>query len=202
MRISLPELPYALNSLEPHISENTVSFHYNKHHKGYVNKLNELINNTSLESLSLEEIILESAGKPELVGIFNNAAQVWNHTFYWESMKPNGGGEPTEEFLSLLEDSFGSFDTFKQEFKDMAVSQFGSGWVWLVEELDQLKIIKTSNAETPIAHKVNPLLTCDVWEHAYYLDFQNRRPDYVGVFLNHLANWQFAEANLKRNKEI
>ena len=200
MSFHLPALPYSSKALEPHISENTLNFHHGKHHQAYINKLNELIEGTSFASMSLEEIVKESAGKPDLVGIFNNAAQSWNHDFYWKSMKPNGGGSPTGIILEMLEDSFGSFDQFKEEFKKAATSQFGSGWAWLVEDYDHLRVMKTGNAETPITSSLKPLMTCDVWEHAYYLDFQNRRPDYVNTFINHLINWDFVEQNLTLNQ--
>jgi Fe-Mn family superoxide dismutase len=193
----LPPLPYASNALEPHMSENTLNFHHGKHHMAYVNKLNDLIKGTSLEGRDLEYIIKETAGNPDLVGVFNNAAQSWNHTFFWNSMKPNGGGAPTGSIFSMIEDSFGSFDQFKAEFIEAAVTQFGSGWVWLVDDYDQLRIIKTGNADNPLTRNLKPLLTCDVWEHAYYLDYQNRRQDFVHTFLGHLVNWDFAEKNLK-----
>ncbi len=196
MSFQLSPLPYATSALEPHISENTLNFHYGKHHQAYVNKLNDLTKGTSLEGQSLQGVIKESAGTPELVRIFNNAAQVWNHTFYWKSIKPKGGGVPSGTLFDMIEESFGSYEQFKTEFREAATSQFGSGWVWLVDDYEQLKIIKTSNADTPLCRNVTPLITCDVWEHAYYLDFQNRRPDYVNMFLSHLVNWDFAEHNL------
>lgn len=196
MSFKLPPLPYAADALEPHLSANTLSFHHGKHHQAYVNKLNDLIKGTSFEGLTLEEVIRESVGKADTAGIFNNAAQVWNHTFYWSSMKANGGETPSGRILDMIEDSFGGYDAFKEEFSDAAATQFGSGWAWLIKDYDQLRIIKTGNADTPIAHGLVPLLTCDVWEHAYYLDYQNRRPDYVRTFLNYLVNWDFAEKNL------
>jgi Fe-Mn family superoxide dismutase len=192
---ALPPLPYAENALEPVLSEKTLSFHYGKHHKGYVDTLNKLISGTDYSELSLEEIIVGTAGRPERVAIFNNAAQVWNHTFFWNSMKPNGGGEPPLDLRKRIKASFGSVDTCKKEFVNMAVSQFGSGWVWLVLENDTLKVIKTANAETPIALGVKPLLNIDVWEHSYYLDYQNRRADYVTAVLDKLINWDFALKN-------
>jgi Fe-Mn family superoxide dismutase len=190
MPITLPDLPYAQNALEPHISANTLSFHHGKHHNAYVTNLNKLIEGSPLASASLEEIILKSDG-----GIFNNAAQVWNHTFYWHSMKPNGGGTPSGVLADKITQTFGSFDKFKEEFASAAATQFGSGWAWLVLDGNNLKIVKTANAETPIKNGQTPLLTIDVWEHAYYLDFQNKRPDYIQVFLNNLANWEFAAEN-------
>ncbi len=198
--IKLPALPYAESALEPAISAKTMGFHYGKHHKGYLDNLNKLIAVSELESLPLEEIIRVTAKAKDKdgVAIFNNAAQVWNHTFFWNSMKPKGGGKPTGALLEKLEKSFGSYDKFKQAFQDAATGQFGSGWVWLVADGDGLKIIKTSNADTPVAHGQKALLTCDVWEHAYYLDYQNRRKDFVATFLDSLVNWDFAAAQLSR----
>jgi Fe-Mn family superoxide dismutase len=195
--IPLPKLPYSENALEPLITVKTISFHYGKHHKGYVDKLNSLLANSPLKGKSLEEIILTSAGKQDMAAVFNNAGQVWNHDFFWKSMKPEGGGEPKGKMLDLLNKSFGSYAEFKKQFIDNGVNQFGSGWVALVQKGDKLEILKTSNADNPIAHKVNPLLICDVWEHAYYLDYQNRRADFINAFLDKLVNWDFAEANLK-----
>ena len=198
MSHSLPQLPYEMNALEPHISANTLSFHYGKHHQAYVTNLNNLLAGHALETSSLEDVIMASAGKADMVGIFNNAAQVWNHTFYWNCMKPNGGGEPSAAFKAKIETAFGAWDKFLTEFKQAAVTQFGSGWAWLVQDKDgSLKLLKTGNADLPMAHGMTALLTCDVWEHAYYLDFQNRRPDYVDTFLNHLVNWDFVESQLK-----
>ncbi len=197
MAFELPPLPYAANALEPHMSANTFSFHHAKHHNAYVTNLNNLIKDTDLASKSLEEIIKAVAGDGAKAGVFNNAAQVWNHTFFWSSMKPGGGGKPSGDLLARIEKDLGGFDKFKEDFKNAAVTQFGSGWAWLVEEKGTLKITKTGNADTPMAHGQKALLTVDVWEHAYYLDYQNRRPDYVQTFLDHLANWDFAAANLK-----
>ncbi|MBF0267588.1 MAG: superoxide dismutase [Alphaproteobacteria bacterium] len=197
MAFELPPLPYAANALEPHMSANTFSFHHAKHHNAYVTNLNNLIKDTDLASKSLEEIIMAVAGEGAKAGVFNNAAQVWNHTFFWSSMKPGGGGKPSGDLLARIEKDLGGFDKFKEDFKNAAVTQFGSGWAWLVEEKGTLKITKTGNADTPMAHGQKALLTVDVWEHAYYLDYQNRRPDYVQTFLDHLANWDFAAANLK-----
>ena len=190
MTFTLPELPYAQDALEPHITANTLSFHHGKHHNAYVTKLNELIAGTEHEGKSLEEIIKSSDGP-----IFNNAAQIWNHTFYWHSMKPNGGGEPSGALADAINSSFGSLDEFKTQFAAAAMTQFGSGWAWLVLDNGQLKVTKTGNAETPITSGQIPLLTIDVWEHAYYLDFQNKRPDYIQAFLNNLVNWEFAAEN-------
>jgi Fe-Mn family superoxide dismutase len=194
---TLPNLPYDLNALEPHISAQTLSFHHGKHHQTYVTNLNNLTKDTDLAEKSLEEVIMATAKNPDKVGIFNNAAQVWNHTFYWNCMKPNGGGQPTGELKAKIEAAFGSYDAFAQEFKQAALTQFGSGWAWLVVENGALKIMKTPNADLPMAHGATALLTCDVWEHAYYLDYQNRRPDYVDTFLAHLVNWDFVATLLK-----
>lgn len=197
MTISLPALPYAMNALEPHISARTLEFHYGKHHQAYVNNLNKLLEGSPLAGKTLEEIIHASAQKGDMVGIFNNAAQVWNHTFYWNSMRPNGGGAPQGKLQELILSSFGDMTTFETTFKQAAVTQFGSGWAWLVYDEGSLKIIKTSNADTPLTTKQVPILTCDVWEHAYYLDYQNRRPDYVENFFTSLVNWDFAQKNLE-----
>ena len=196
MAITLPELPYAQNALEPHISANTLSFHYGKHHNAYVTNLNKLLEGSPLANESLEKIIKEVAGDASKAGIFNNAAQVWNHTFYWNSMKPNGGGAPSGELADRINKDFGSYDKFVEEFKTAAATQFGSGWAWLVEDGGKLAVMKTANADLPMAHGKKALLTIDVWEHAYYLDFQNKRPDYIGTFLDKLVNWDFAQANL------
>lgn len=189
MSFELPELPYAQTALEPYISAKTIGFHYGKHHKAYVDNLNALIKNTAYESMDLDEIIRSSVNKPESAAIFNNAAQAWNHAFFWQSMRPNGGGEPGEELKARLIKDFGSVEKFKEEFKAAAVSQFGSGWAWLVEDNGVLRVVKTSNADTPLAHGLKPLLTIDVWEHAYYLDYQNLRAAFVDAYLAHLINW-------------
>jgi Fe-Mn family superoxide dismutase len=197
-QITIPSLPFPKNGLKPYISENTLNYHYDKHHKGYADKLNELIGKEGLMGLSLEEIINKSYGDPELVSVFNAAAQVWNHTFYWLSMRPGGGGKPTGRIKDLIENTFGSYEAFRKQFIEAGVNQFGSGWVWLIVETDQsLKIMATGNADLPLVHGQKALLTCDIWEHAYYLDYQNRRKDYVSVFLDHLVNWDFANQNLK-----
>lgn len=195
MSFTLPKLPYEKTALEPHISRDTLNFHHEKHHQTYVTKLNELIEGTNLEKLEIEDIIKETADNKDFAGVFNNAAQVWNHTFYWHCMSPNGGGKPTGSVEEAIDQAFGSYDEFRTAFKQAALTQFGSGWAWLIMEEDGLKITKTSNADTPIAHGVRPLLTCDVWEHAYYLDYQNRRPDYVDTFLDHLVNWDYVNKN-------
>lgn len=192
----LPPLPYADNALEPVISAHTLSFHYGKHHQGYVNNLNKLIAGTPFAGQTLEQIVQATADQADKVGIFNNAAQVWNHLFYWHSLSPKGGGEPPAELKQKLEASFGSVDAFRQEFAAAAGAQFGSGWAWLVQDGDKLAILKTANADSPLTHGSRPLLTIDVWEHAYYLDYQNRRPDYVKTVIEKLINWEFAVANL------
>jgi superoxide dismutase, Fe-Mn family len=192
----LPALPYAENALDPIISANTLSFHYGKHHKGYVDNLNKLVAGTELAGLSLEQVIKNAAGKADKAAIFNNAAQVWNHTFYWRSLRANGGGEPPAAVKQKIESAFGSLDGCKKELATAATTQFGSGWAWLVLEGDKLKVVKTGNAETPLTTGAKPLLTIDVWEHAYYLDYQNRRGDYVNAVLDKLINWGFAADNL------
>lgn len=192
---TLPKLPYSDDALSPVVSANTISFHYGKHHKAYVDKLNELAAGTPYAEMSLEDVIKKSAQDEKAKKIFNNAAQIWNHTFYWDSMSPKGGA-PAGKIKSALDDSFGGLEEFKKAFKQAAVDQFGSGWAWLVKAKDgKLKIETTSNADTPIAHGGTPLLVADVWEHAYYLDYQNRRPDHVQAWLDKLANWSFAEKN-------
>lgn len=196
----LPDLPYMMNALEPHISSNTLSFHHGKHHQAYVTNLNNLIKDSEFASKSLEEIILAVANDATKIGIFNNAAQIWNHTFYWHSMKNKGGGEPHGELAKKINEDFTSYAHFKEEFKKAATTQFGSGWAWLVLENGKLKISKTLNADLPLIHNQTAIITCDVWEHAYYLDYQNRRPDYVEIFLNNLINWDFAEENFKNAK--
>ncbi len=192
----LPPLPYADNALDPVISANTVGFHYGKHHKGYFDNLNKLVAGTEFADLPLEQIIAKTAGKAEKSAIFNNAAQTWNHTFYWRSLKPRGGGEPPSVLKQKIEASFGALDVCKKELATAAMAQFGSGWVWLALDGDNLKVLKTGNADVPLATGVKPLLTIDVWEHAYYLDYQNRRADYVAAVLDKLINWDFAEENL------
>ncbi len=193
----LPPLPYADNALDPVISSNTLGFHHGKHHQAYVTNLNKLLEGQDeLAALPLEELIKKTYGKPEHQGIFNNAAQVWNHTFYWHCMRPGGGGEPTGTLKERIQSDFGGVAEFKQAFKEAAVTQFGSGWAWLVEENGKLAVTKTPNAVNPLAEGRKALLTIDVWEHAYYLDYQNRRPDYVDAWLDKLINWEFATENL------
>lgn len=196
MPIELPMLPFAKDALEPHIKASTLDFHYGKHHQAYVTNLNKMIEGTELSGKSLEEIILASKGDASKAGIFNNAAQVWNHTFYWNSMKAQGGGLPTGDLADKINADFGSYEKFVEAFSQAAATQFGSGWAWLVVNDGKLEMFKTANADTPIAHGLKPLLTIDVWEHAYYLDFQNRRPDYIKTFLESLVNWDFAASNL------
>jgi Fe-Mn family superoxide dismutase len=191
----LPPLPYAENALEPAISARTISFHYGKHHKGYVDNLNKLIAGTDYSDLSLEEIIKGTAGRPERIAIFNNAAQAWNHTFYWKSLAPKGGGEPPAALKQKIEASFGSLDACKKELAGAAMAQFGSGWLWLVLDEDKLKVVKTGNADNPLTTAMRPLLTIDVWEHAYYLDYKNLRADYTKAVLDKLINWEFALQN-------
>ena len=193
----LPPLPYAENALEPVISANTISFHYGKHHKAYVDNLNKAIVGTEFVGMSLEKIIAATAGKTDKVAIFNNASQTWNHTFYWNSLSPKGGGEVPAALKKMIEASFGSVDACKKELAAAATTQFGSGWAWLVLDGGKLKVIKTSNADSPLIKGMKPLLTIDVWEHAYYLDYQNRRADYVNAVLDKLINWSFAADNLK-----
>jgi superoxide dismutase, Fe-Mn family len=193
--VVLPPLPYAENALEPVISAKTIGFHYGKHHKGYVDNLNKLIAGTDYAGMPLEKIIIDTAGHAEKAAIFNNAAQIWNHTFYWNSMLPKGGGEPPSGLKLKMEASFGSVDACKKEIFSAAVSQFGSGWAWLVLDGNKLRVVKTANADVPLTTGMKPVLTVDVWEHAYYLDYQNRRADYVTAVLDRLINWEFALQN-------
>lgn len=191
MAIELPALPYDRSALEPHISAETIDFHYSKHHQTYVTNLNNLIAGTEFESADLESIVRKAQG-----GLFNNAAQVWNHTFYWNCLSPNGGGAPTGKLADAINAAFGSFDNFKAEFTKTAIGTFGSGWAWLVQRADgSLALVSTSNAATPITGTDKPLLTCDVWEHAYYVDYRNARPKYVEAFWN-LVNWEFVSAQM------
>jgi len=196
--IELPPLPFAQDALAPVISAQTLSFHYGKHHKAYVDNLNKLVAGTDLSETPLETLIKAVAGKPDKAGVFNNAAQVWNHTFFWNSLKPAGGGMPTGAVAKGIDAAFGSFENFKKEFVNAAMTQFGSGWAWLVADKGQLKLVKTPNAETPLTTGQTALLTIDVWEHAYYLDYQNRRADFVAAVIDKLLNWEFANANLAR----
>ena len=193
MAFTLPPLPYAKDALAPHISAETLEFHHGKHHNAYVTNLNKLLEGKPEAEKSLEAIIMSSDG-----GVFNNAAQIWNHTFYWSSMKPNGGGQPTGDLLAAINRDFGSFDKLKEELTAAATTQFGSGWAWLVLDKGKLAVTKTGNADLPMKHGQRALLTIDVWEHAYYIDFRNLRPKYIETFLNHLANWDFALENLKK----
>jgi len=195
---TLPPLPYADGALAPVISANTIGFHYGKHHKTYVDNLNNLVKGTAYEGATLEKIIADSAGKADQAGIFNNSAQIWNHTFYWNSLKPNGGGKPSGKLAAMIDSDLGGFDNFKKELAATTVSQFGSGWGWLVVEGGKLKIVKTGNAEVPFTKGQKPLLTIDVWEHAYYLDYQNKRADYVNALIDKLLNWDFAADNLAK----
>jgi Fe-Mn family superoxide dismutase len=197
MAITLPDLPYAKDALAPHISAETLDFHHGKHHQAYVTNLNKLIEGSDLEGKSLEEIVMAVAGDDSKAGSFNNAAQVWNHTFYWNSMKPAGGGKPSGALAEKIDADFGSFDAFVEAFKNAGATQFGSGWAWLVvDKSGKLAVRKTPNAHTPLTEGETPLLTMDVWEHAYYLDYQNKRPDYMTVFVEKLINWDFAAQNL------
>ncbi len=192
----LPPLPFADNALDPVISANTLSFHYGKHHKAYVDNLNKLVAGTELADLSLEQVIAATVGRADKAGIFNNAAQIWNHTFYWNSLTPKGGGEPPAALKQKIEASFGTVEACKQELATAATTQFGSGWAWLALDGDKLKVVKTANANVPLTEGMKTLLVIDVWEHAYYLDYQNRRADYVSAVLDRLINWGFAENNL------
>ncbi len=195
--IELPPLPWGESALAPHISQETISFHYGKHHKAYVDNTNKLIEGTELAKSSLEEIVKSAAGKPDKKGLFNNSAQIWNHSFYWQSLSPKGGGQPSGKLLDRIKSDFGDFAAFKEALSKAAVSQFGSGWAWVVLEAGKLKVEQTPNAETPLTSAgKKPLLTIDVWEHAYYVDYRNKRPDYVTVVIEKLLNWEFAAKNL------
>ncbi len=196
MAFELPPLPYSDMALEPHYSARTLSFHHGKHHKAYVDNLNKLLPGSPFETATLEEIILATADDPTRSGFFNNAAQVWNHTFFWHCMAPGGGGKPSGELAARIDAAFGSYEKFAEQFKAAAVGRFGSGWGWLVLDQGVLKIVSTANAATPITQGQKALLTVDVWEHAYYLDYQNRRPDFIQAFLDHLVNWDYVAQNL------
>jgi superoxide dismutase, Fe-Mn family len=198
MAFELPPLPYPKEALEPHMSARTLEFHHGKHHKTYVDTANRLIQGTPFEGKPLEEVIRATAKDESKAQIFNNAAQIWNHNFFWLSMKPKGGGKPSGDVAQAIDKSFGGYDKFRKEFAEACVSQFGSGWGWLIRERDQLKVIKTPNAVNPLSQGQTALLTCDVWEHAYYLDFQNRRPDFVAAFLDHLVNWNHVAQQLRK----
>ena len=197
MPLELPELLYSKDALVPYISEKTLDFHHGKHHQTYVTNANKLLDGTDLANETLENIIKKTAGDAAKVGIFNNAAQVWNHTFYWRSMKPKGGGPPTGEVAQKIQQDFGSYEKFAEELKNAGFTQFGSGWALLVLKNGKLEVMKTANADTPIAHGLKPILTVDVWEHAYYLDYQNRRADYLDAFIKNLINWDFVNACLR-----
>jgi Fe-Mn family superoxide dismutase len=196
MPFELPTLPWTSDALEPHLSAKTIGFHHGKHHATYINNLNNLVEGSSLAEKSLEEIIKETAGDSSKAGIFNNAAQAWNHDFFWKSMKAGGGGEPRGKLLQAINDSFGGYDNFREQFAAKAATLFGSGWTWLVADGGKLEIVQTPGAGNPMSEGKTPLLTIDVWEHAYYLDYQNRRPDFISAFLGSLVNWDFAEQNL------
>ena len=196
MAFELPALPWSDDALEPHITAKTLSFHHGKHHNAYVTNLNKLVEGTPFAEQTLEEIMKATAGDDSKKGIFNNAAQIWNHTFFWNSMKPGGGGEPTGALKEKVEATFGSFDEFKKQFATKAATLFGSGWTWLVESGGKLEIVQTAGAANPITEGKKPLMTLDVWEHAYYLDYQNRRPDFITAFMDSLVNWDFAAENL------
>lgn len=200
MAFELPPLPYAKDALEPAMSAKMLEFHHDKHHKAYVDMLNKLVDNSPLASQSLEDIIRATAKDDSKTSIFNNAAQAWNHDFFWHCMKPKGGGKPQGDLASRIDQTFGGTDKFLQQFAEAAQTQFGSGWAWLVLENGKLKVMKTPNAVNPLVSHGIPLLTCDVWEHAYYLDYQNKRPDFVKAFLEHLVNWDFVGQNLSRHR--
>jgi Fe-Mn family superoxide dismutase len=201
MAFALPPLPFAKNALEPYMSAKTLEFHHGKHHQAYVDTLNRLTEGKPEADMTLEELIVATHHDDTRTTIFNNAAQVWNHTFFWNCLKKEGGGEPADDLKKAIDRDFGRFDNFAKEFKEAATTQFGSGWAWLVLDAGKLKVIKTANAINPVAGGQTALLTCDVWEHAYYLDYQNRRPDFVQTFLEHLVNWDFAAENLKAASE-
>lgn len=196
---TLPPLPYSIDALDPVLSANTLGYHHGKHHKGYVDNLNRLLAGTELAGQALENVILRSAGQPAQAAVFNNAAQVWNHNFYWQSLRPRGGGEPPAELALRLDEAFGSVAACKKELAAAAMAQFGSGWAWLVADGERLRVLRTSNAELPLTQGLRPLLTVDVWEHAYYIDYQNRRADYANAVLDRLINWEFALENLHRH---
>jgi len=198
MAITLPPLPYSSGALAPHISKRTLDFHYGKHHRGYVEKVNKLIAGKPEADATLEDIILDTAGDGAKSELFNNAAQVWNHTFFWRSMKPRGGGKPKGDIAKAIDRDFGGLDGFKEAFSQAAAAQFGSGWAWLIVKSGKLAVTKTPNAELPMEKGVAPLLTIDVWEHAYYLDYQNARAAYIKNFVDKLIDWEFADANLAK----
>jgi len=198
MSFELPPLDFAFDALEPHVSARTMEFHHDKHHKTYVEKLNKLVEGGPLAKMPLEDVMRKSADDPSARAVFENAAQAWNHAFFWKCMKPKGGGAPGGPLAERLKQAFGGHDKFRTAFLDAATGQFGSGWAWLVQSGDKLEVVSTSNADNPLVRGKIPLLTCDVWEHAYYLDYQNRRADFVKAFIDHLANWEFAGAQLRK----
>ncbi len=197
MALTLPDLPFPNSALEPYISAKTFEFHHGKHHKAYVDTGNKLIAGTEFENMDPESILKKVVGDSSKATIFNNVAQAWNHSFFWKCMKPKGGGAPTGPVAQKIQSDFGNFEKFAEEFKNAGVTQFGSGWAWLVQKGAKLEIMKTANADTPIAHGTTPLLTVDVWEHAYYLDYQNRRADFIQAFIENIINWDFVNSNLK-----
>jgi Fe-Mn family superoxide dismutase len=194
--VNLAPLPFEQSALEPFISSHTLSFHYGKHHAAYVEKANERLKGNPLENMAIEDIINATAGKSDQGVLFNNVAQAWNHAFFWQCLKPKGGGKPEGKLAKMIDESFGSFDKFKEEFLDSGTTLFGSGWIWLVKDGEKLKIVKTANAETPLTTSQKPIFVVDVWEHAYYLDYQNRRVDFIKTVLENLANWEFTASNL------
>ncbi len=197
MAYQQPALPYAENALEPWISARTIGFHYGKHHVTYVNKFNELVAGTPFDQQPLEDVVKAVAGDADKTAIFNNGAQAWNHSFYWNCLSPDGGGKPSGRLADKINEDFGSYEAFREALANAAATQFGSGWAWLAADNGSLKIVKTPNAETPLTKGMHPILTIDVWEHAYYLDYQNRRPDYVAALIDNLANWDFAAENFE-----
>jgi Fe-Mn family superoxide dismutase len=197
MALILPDLPFAKDALDPYISAKTLEFHHGKHHKAYVDNGNKLIAGTEFENLDPEAVIKKVVGDASKAGIFNNVGQAWNHSFFWKCLKPGGGGRPTGPVAKKIDADFGSYEKFAEDLKNAGVTQFGSGWAWLVEKNGKLEVMKTANADTPVAHGIKPLLTVDVWEHAYYLDYQNRRPDFLQTFIDHLINWDFVNSGLK-----
>ncbi len=195
MSYSQPALPYAENALAPHISSDTIGFHYGKHHATYIKKYNDMVAGTPYDDQPIEDVILATANDPEKAGLFNNGAQAWNHSFYWNSLSPDGGGKPSGRIAEKIDADFGGYDAFKGELANAAATQFGSGWAWLALDNGTLKVVKTANAQTPLTNGMHPIVTIDVWEHAYYLDYQNRRPDYVATVIDELLNWDFASQN-------
>ena len=201
MAFQLPELPFDLDDLEPHMSRRTLALHHGKHHKSYIDKLNAATDGTDWQERELRDVVQESHGNPELTAIFNNAAQAWNHAFFWHCLTPRGGGRPEGDLAGRIDRDFDGFDGFRKRLRQVATGQFGAGWAWLVTDAGRLDIVATGNADTPIAHGLQPLLTIDVWEHAYYLDYQNDRAAYVDVVLDHLVNWEFVARNLEDGGE-